>query len=93
MSKRALVPINVLAVATAPTGSYPGDVYYNTDAKNLYVFDGAQWFEIVTNAEADILEGGNEAGGSDTYTATIDGGNEAGGSDAYTLTYDGGGVI
>jgi hypothetical protein len=93
MSKRALVPINVLAVATAPTGSYPGDVYYNTDEKNLYVFDGAQWFEIVTNAAADILEGGNEAGGSDTYTATIDGGNEAGGSDAYTLTYDGGGVI
>jgi hypothetical protein len=93
VSKRALVPINVLAVGTAPTGRYAGDIYYNTDAKNLFVFDGAQWFEIVTNAEADILEGGNEAGGSDSYSATIDGGNEASGSDVYALTYDGGGVI
>ena len=92
MSKRALVPINVLAVGTTPTGRDAGDIYYNTTEKNLFVFDGAQWFEIVTNAAADILEGGNEAGGSDTYTATIDGGNEADGSDVYALTYDGGGV-
>jgi hypothetical protein len=93
MSKRALVPINVLAVGTEPTGRYAGDVYYNTEARNLYVFDGAQWFEIVTNASADIIDGGDEVSGSDTPTAVLDGGNEADGSDVPILIYDGGGVI
>jgi hypothetical protein len=93
MSKRALVPINVLAVGTEPTGRYAGDVYYNTEARNLYVFDGAQWFEIVTNASADIIDGGDEVSGSDTPTTVLDGGDEADGSDVPILVYDGGGVI
>ncbi len=93
MSKRALVPINVLAVGTAPTGRYVGDLYYNIDARNVYVFDGVEWLEIVTSVTADIVEGGDEVGGSDSYTAIADGGDEAGGSDVYTSSYDGGGVI
>jgi hypothetical protein len=93
MSKRALVPINVLAVGTAPTGRYVGDIYYNTDARNVYVFDGVQWLEIVTNVSADIIEGGDEVDGSDTVTGVADGGDEANGSDTYTSSYDGGGVI
>ena len=93
MSKRALVPINVLAVGTEPTGRYVGDIYYNTDARNVYVFDGVEWLEIVTNVSADIIEGGDEVGGSDSYTAIADGGNEADGSDIPTSSYDGGGVI
>jgi hypothetical protein len=93
MSKRALVPINVLAVGTAPTGRYVGDLYYNVDARNVYVFDGIEWLEIVTNVSADIVEGGDEVGGSDSYTAIADGGNEADGSDVPTSSYDGGGVI
>ena len=93
MSKRALVPINVLAVGTEPTGRYVGDIYYNTDARNVYVFDGVEWLEITTNVSADIVEGGDEVGGSDTVTGVADGGDEAGGSDTYTSSYDGGGVI
>jgi hypothetical protein len=92
MSKRALVPINVLAVGAEPTGRYVGDLYYNTDARNVYVFDGVEWLEILANAAADIIEGGNELGGSDTVTGVADGGDEAGGSDVYNLSYDGGGV-
>ena len=93
MSKKALVPLNVLAVGTEPVGRYVGDLYYNVDARNLYVFDGVEWLEIVTNISADIVEGGDEVGGSDSYTSIADGGDEAGGSDAYTSSYDGGGVI
>lgn len=93
MSRRALVPLNILAVGTEPTGNSVGDLYYNTDARNIYVFDGVQWLEILANASAEIIEGGDEDGGSDSYTATADGGNELGGSDSYTSFYDGGGVI
>jgi hypothetical protein len=93
VSKRALVPINVLAVGTAPTGRYNGDLYYNTEERNLYVFDGVEWLEILANAAAEIVEGGDENGGSDTVTGVADGGDEAGGSDVYTSAYDGGGVI
>jgi hypothetical protein len=93
MSKRALVPINVLAVGTEPTGRYVGDIYYNTEARNIYVFDGVQWLEILANVSADIVEGGDEADGSDTVVGVADGGNEAGGSDTPTSSYDGGGVM
>ena len=93
MSRRALIPINILAVGTEPTGNNVGDLYYNTDERNVYVFDGVQWLEILANASAEIIEGGDEEGGSDSYTATADGGNELGGSDVYTMAYEGGGVI
>lgn len=93
MSKRALVPLNVLAVGSEPTGRYVGDLYYNTDTRNVYVFDGIQWLEILSSPSANILEGGDEAGGSDTVKGIVEGGDEAGGSDTYTLSYDGGGVM
>jgi len=93
VSRRALIPLNILAVGTEPTGNNVGDLYYNTDERNVYVFDGVQWLEILANASAEIIEGGDEEGGSDSYTATADGGNELGGSDVYTMAYEGGGVI
>ena len=93
MSKRALVPLNILAVGAEPAGRYIGDLYYNTDTRNVYVFDGILWLELLANAAAEILEGGDEAGGSDTVKGIIEGGDEAGGSDTYTLSYDGGGVM
>ena len=93
MSRRALVPLNVLAVGAEPVGSYVGDLYYNVDTRNVYVFDGIQWLEILANASADIVEGGDEVGGSDTVNGIAEGGDETGGSDTYTLSYDGGGVM
>ena len=93
MSSRALVPLNVLATVTEPVGQHAGDLYFNPDNHNLYVFDGVIWTEIATTSTFDIIEGGDEANGSDTYAATADGGDEAGGSDSYTSSYDGGGVI
>lgn len=93
MSRQALVSVNVLATATEPIGQHVGDVYWNTDVRRLYVFDGASWIQFVPVASADIIEGGNEAGGTDTYVGTAQGGDEAGGSDSYTSSYDGGGVV
>jgi hypothetical protein len=93
VSRRALVPLNVLAVGTEPVGRYVGDLYYNVDERNVYVFDGVQWLEIAASPSADIVEGGDEVDGSDSYTAIADGGDELNGSDSYTSSYDGGGVI
>ena len=93
MSRQARVSVNVLATGTEPSGKFVGDVYWNTDTRRLYVFDGATWIQFVPIADADIIEGGNEAAGSDTYTGTAEGGNEAGGTDSYTSSYDGGGVV
>ena len=93
MSRRALVPLNVLAVGAEPVGRYVGDLYYNVDTRNVYVFDGVQWLEILANTAADIIEGGNEEGGSDTVQGIAEGGNELNGSDVYTSYYDGGGVM
>jgi hypothetical protein len=93
MSKRALVPLNVLAVGAEPIGSHAGDLYYNTVERNVYVFDGSVWIEISNTPASEILDGGNENACSDTVTATLDGGDENAGTDTPTNSYDGGGVI
>lgn len=92
MSKKALVPLNTLATQNIPLGKYPGDIYWNTETRRLYAFDGVSWIQFIPIADTDIIEGGNEAAGTDIYASTADGGDEVAGSDAYTSSYDGGGV-
>jgi hypothetical protein len=43
MSKKALVPVNVLAKASAPSGQYAGDVYYDSTDTSLFVYTGSVW--------------------------------------------------
>ena len=43
MSRRFLVPLNVLQLAEAPAGPAVGDVYFNTTDKKLYIYDGTTW--------------------------------------------------
>jgi len=43
MSKKALVPVNVLASGSNPTGQYVGDLYFNSTEKTVYAFDGTYW--------------------------------------------------
>jgi hypothetical protein len=45
MSKKSLVPLNVLASATAPTipTLRAGDVYFNTTNNTLYSYTGSVW--------------------------------------------------
>lgn len=47
MSNRRLVPLNVVSLPTAPTGtSRPGDIYHNSTDGNLYVSDGSVWVSL-----------------------------------------------
>lgn len=43
MSKKALVPVNVLASGSNPTGQHVGDLYFNSNENTVYAFDGVNW--------------------------------------------------
>ena len=70
MSKKALVPVNVLASGSNPAGQYVGDLYFNSSEKTVYAFDGTYWNPV---------SGGTIDGGSPESvfggTNIIDGGN------------------
>lgn len=61
MSKKALVPVNVLAKASEPSGQHAGDVYFNTAETALYTYTGSTWTSV---------SGGNVDGGSATSNYT-----------------------
>ena len=46
MSKKALVPVNVLASGSQPAGRYAGDVYFNTTDVSMLVYTGSSWTAI-----------------------------------------------
>jgi hypothetical protein len=70
MSKKALVPVNVLASGSNPTGQYAGDLYFNSSENTVYAFDGTNWNPVT---------GGTIDGGSPESifggTNPIDGGS------------------
>ena len=43
MSKKALVPLNVLAKSSEPVGQRAGDLYFNTTDSTLYIYNGTAW--------------------------------------------------
>lgn len=43
MSIKQLVPLNLLALATAPTGVRAGELYFNTTDDTVYVYTGTEW--------------------------------------------------
>ena len=70
MSRKALVPVNVLASATQPTGVHAGDLYFDTGLRALYLFDGSAWIEA---ASALSVDGGSY--NTTTFAVSIDGGS------------------
>jgi hypothetical protein len=54
VSRKALVPINVLALEETPAGQYAGDLFFNTTETALYTYTGAEWLPITTGE----LDGG-----------------------------------
>lgn len=70
MSKKALVPINMLASSSQPAGKYAGDMYFDTGLKALYLFDGSAWIEA---ASALSVDGGFY--NTTTFAVSIDGGS------------------
>jgi hypothetical protein len=85
MSKKALVPINVLSSAVQPTGQYDGDVYFNSASQSFFVYNGASWLEFLPNSQP-VTEDGGVVGS--TQTSDIDGG--APGTTIFETTFDGG---
>lgn len=89
MSKKALVPINILAVGTQPVGKYAGDIYFDTITSTLRVFDGTVWIEIMGgNTSTPTLQ--IDGGAPSSYyggTPNVDGGTPV---SSFTSSYDGG---
>ena len=84
MSKKALVPVNVLATPSEPTGQYTGDVYFNENTQSLFIYNGGSWIEFIPTVAS-------ENGGSPTSTyvgTTIDGGSSL--PTTFDYVYDGG---
>ena len=86
MSRKALVPINVLSSGVEPTGRYDGDVYFNSLSQSFFVYNGVTWLEFLPNtqpvtedggvvgsAQPDDLDGG--VPGTTDFETTFDGGN------------------
>jgi hypothetical protein len=62
MSKKALVPVNVLASGYEPTGQYEGDLFFKSTEKSLYAFDGTNWNPVssgsIDGGAVDAIFGG-----------------------------------
>ena len=63
MSRQALVPINVPALATPPSTPTlrAGDLYYDTVASSLFVYDGAAFVAVGSNTISDVDGGQPDA--------------------------------
>jgi hypothetical protein len=84
MSKKALVPINVLATPAEPTGQYKGDVYFNENTQSLFIYNGGTWIEFIPTVASE-----NGGAPNSTYTGLqVDGGIP--GPQTFDYTYDGG---
>lgn len=53
MATKRLVPVPVLAAATAPTAGNTGDLYLNTTNNTLYVWNGSVWSSVSSGGAAD----------------------------------------
>ena len=62
-----LVPLNVVALASAPTTTKTGDMYFNTSNNTVYVYTGSVWIAVGSGASSD--------GASIASYADFDGGN------------------
>ena len=84
MSKKALVPVNVLSSRATPTGRYSGDVYFNADSQSLFVYNGTTWTEFIPTVATE--DGG--APNTTTWNVTADNGTPY--ANFFDYTYDGG---
>jgi len=84
MSKKALVPVNVLSSNHEPTGLYAGDVYFNENTQSLFIYNGGSWVEFIPTVASE-----NGGSPSSVYEGTsIDGGTAE--LQTFEYVYDGG---
>jgi hypothetical protein len=90
MSKKALVPINLLAAGSTPTGQNAGDSYFDVVSNTLKIFTGAIWLEFLPKTLIDellFIDGGSW--NTSSYSDSTDGGLP---DSNHVDEYDGGGV-
>ena len=46
MSRKMVVPLNLLTMTTDPVGAIEGDVYFNVLTKNIRIYNGISWLEL-----------------------------------------------
>ena len=46
MSRKFKVAVGLLATGSDPASGSTGDLYFNTDVKDLKAYDGASWVEV-----------------------------------------------
>ena len=46
MSRKFKVAVGLLATSTDPASGSSGDLYYNTDIKDLKAYNGTDWVEV-----------------------------------------------
>lgn len=74
MSKKARVPVNVLAKGSNPVGEYPGDLYFNTSTKSIWTFDGTIWNDSASTSASGIIYDGGAPDTINNDVSAIDGG-------------------
>jgi hypothetical protein len=70
MSKKSLVPVNVLASGVEPAGQHAGDLYFDTETQSLKLFNGVVWIEFL--AVIPGLDGGLPS--TVSFASSLDGG-------------------
>jgi len=46
MSRKMVVPLNLLTMSVDPVGAIEGDVYFNVLTKNIRIYNGITWLEL-----------------------------------------------
>lgn len=60
MTRRFLVPIGLLSLASDPTGTFVGETYFNTALGKIRVYDGADWQDAAAGVQGTTGTDGND---------------------------------
>lgn len=76
MSRKSLVPVNLLAGTAAPSTPTlrPGDTYYNTTDGQLYIYTGSAWVASGGSSGTQLIFTGFDGGSAATtvFDLTLD---------------------
>jgi hypothetical protein len=62
MAKQFLSTVALPSLNTSPQGSLPGELYYNSEEKTVYVFDGSIWGPVSVDYLKQMFLGGSHQG-------------------------------
>lgn len=69
MARRFVTPVGLLSRTTNPASGTTGDLYYNSDDKLPYIYNGSEWVSTVNLGNIDGGEPTTVYGGIDAIDA------------------------